>query len=86
MPFSSSYIGPLTTTFTPPARCFTDFNVESGSLFLGNPAQSDCYPSGFSAALSASGYYAPAVCPSGYYTACAAINSQSLFEGVCCPT
>ena len=62
----ATYLGPLTTTFTPPASCLSTTAFyrkydEPAVKLLDNP---DCFPS----AYVSTGYYSPgSVCPSGYH-------------------
>ncbi|KAJ4397303.1 hypothetical protein N0V93_001527 [Gnomoniopsis smithogilvyi] len=89
-----SNAGPLTTTFTAPASCTTatglyqiwdsnTYHFEQGPL----ASMTDCFPSGYDA--SASQYYSPGICPSGYTTACSSTDvlSATVTETAytCCP-
>jgi hypothetical protein len=77
----------LTTTFTPPPQCSTQF-AQRGRIILNpmfpplDPAQSTCYEEQFVSHYTAYGYDS-LVCPAGYQT-------QSVFESpasyiACCP-
>lgn len=84
----------LTTTFTRPASCTQTgimyFPIDERRYFLlqGEPAVStECYPSGYSPERTA--FYSPGICPSGYTTACSALEtSETVTETLytCCPT
>ncbi|OJJ29909.1 hypothetical protein ASPWEDRAFT_177641 [Aspergillus wentii DTO 134E9] len=85
---SSTLIGPLTTTFSPPSSCFNYFlptsvdptGVTSWWLNLGPLKTADCLPPGW----GASAWYSPAVCPTGYAAIVDKIvNSET--QAVCCP-
>jgi hypothetical protein len=79
----STFLGALTTTFTPAPACFStdvfyrNYNTAEVRLYDGP----ECYPSQF----TQSGYYSPGLyCPSGY-------KGQSSNDGLetsvtCCPT
>ncbi|KAF9894069.1 hypothetical protein FE257_009042 [Aspergillus nanangensis] len=97
-------IGPLTSTFTPPGSCLTDIyryavptlQCKSGTTtntchykHLGPISATDCYPSGFTANPTATYYYSPGVCPSGYSIACSnvvSIGATSETRATCCPS
>lgn len=80
----------LTTTFTPPPPCLSDYhhysyNSSDVYQFLG-PPHSDCFPQGWA---SASQWFSPGICPSGYEIATlAAVTTESTTEtqAVCCPS
>ena len=71
-----SLVGPLTTTFTPPAQCSSSMGVTSllptGIIAQGPFNLQECYPSGYQ---PASIFYSPGVCPSGYTPACSRSNT-----------
>jgi len=80
----------LTTTFTPPSPCLSDYyhyssNPSNIYQFLGPPQSSTCYPPGWA---SASQWFSPGICPSGYrIAALTAVTIAPLTEtqAVCCP-
>src|SRR5436190_5468627 len=81
-------VAALTTIFTPPASClqtlfvqyYTQFqppnNFGNTHLTLGLMQMSQCFPISYSEQYHHSrvGYYSPAVCPSGYTSACDVFN------------
>ncbi|KAF2484515.1 hypothetical protein BDY17DRAFT_130140 [Neohortaea acidophila] len=88
---------PLTTIFTPPARCahieYSFSAAQSGTSTFWRDAsgpglgtQSACYPPGFAAVQTSSNLqYSPGVCPSGYLPASSATApSQSAMTSWCC--
>lgn len=86
MSVNSTFLGPLTTTFTPPGSCFEYiFPFETSALLYANRSMTECFPSGYNAGFLSSGYYSPGVCPSGYATGCASVNTEQAVEGLCCP-
>lgn len=69
--FELKNIGPLTTTYSAPAACFTEqYTTTRGVgtwLALGVESRWDCYPPGFSTVDTAwAAYYSPGVCPASY--------------------
>lgn len=86
--------GSLTTTFTPPSACSSDFSriyfvsSDNGWYFAQGPVSlGSCFPSGFGGQESE--FYSPGLCPSGYSTACSRLNhigsvTETIFT--CCPT
>ncbi|KAI0852114.1 hypothetical protein F5Y00DRAFT_207366 [Daldinia vernicosa] len=86
-------LGPLTTTFTPPADCVASsalYWVNTASTFYwlhGRPGQSSCFPDDYSPYQNQ--YYSPGVCPSGYTRACESISTQDdtivATRATCCP-
>ncbi|OGE50651.1 hypothetical protein PENARI_c016G05884 [Penicillium arizonense] len=80
---------PLTTTFTPPSQCVSDFWVayNTGSsiyLNLGPTTPSLCLPTGWDSTT----YFSPGVCPSGYgIAASVTVPMGNAIETVatCCP-
>ncbi|KAI1471161.1 uncharacterized protein F4812DRAFT_168383 [Daldinia caldariorum] len=86
-------LGPLTTTFTPPADCIASsalYWVNTASTFYwlqGRPGQSSCFPDDYSPYQNQ--YYSPGICPSGYTRACEsrAIEGETVVvtRGICCP-
>lgn len=89
----STPITALTTTFIPQQPCLSDYYHYSYSpsdvyQFLGPPqfSTASCYPSGWA---SASQYFSPGICPSGYEIATStAVTIESLTEthAICCPS
>ncbi|KAI0827818.1 hypothetical protein F5Y06DRAFT_302425 [Hypoxylon sp. FL0890] len=90
-------IGPLTTTFTPPADCLSQgvgiarySTAESYNYYLtAGPSHSTCFPSSSFPVLSS--YYSPGICPYGYSAACSYRNTYSFGSTTettvtCCPT
>lgn len=95
-----SNIGPLTSTFTPPASCSEStgwYKIWTPSVdslgttsqyyndFRGPYSVNDCLPSGYSPGQN---YYSPGVCPSGYTSACTRdgdFAKPSETRIVCCP-
>ena len=95
--WAETNLGPLTTTFSPPATCFytTAFPMSDGSDATGaglaiastsivsNPATA-CYPSAYENGDS-SNYFSPGLCPSGYTLgAISTIDVET--RGICCPS
>ncbi|KAI0830915.1 hypothetical protein F5Y06DRAFT_204798 [Hypoxylon sp. FL0890] len=86
-------LGPLTTSFTPPADCTASsalYWVKTSSTFYwlhGLPGQSSCFPDNYSPSLNQ--YYSPGVCPVGYTRACESASSGASNVGTtratCCP-
>ncbi|KAI2632687.1 hypothetical protein GGS26DRAFT_87486 [Hypomontagnella submonticulosa] len=85
-------LGPLTTTFTPPANCVASsalYWVKTSSTFYwlhGQPAQSSCFPDNYSP--SQDQYYSPGICPHGYTRACESVSSTGgvvTTRATCCP-
>ncbi|KAF2399312.1 hypothetical protein EJ06DRAFT_531632 [Trichodelitschia bisporula] len=86
----SSGIAPLTTRFTPPTSCATEYIIRETApavtyVFVGST--SSCYPPGY---LSIT-YYSPGICPIGYTIA--ESSTQTVFnrpitetQAYCCPT
>lgn len=66
--FTLSNIGPLTTTFTPPADCLPSRSASDSPFRPGGP-QMDCFPPGFQTGPSVLGYFSPGVCPVSYQQA-----------------
>ncbi|KAI1807302.1 hypothetical protein F4811DRAFT_549983 [Daldinia bambusicola] len=85
-PSFTTPIGPLTTTFTPPASCFpeTPMSIDkSGSIALriGTVSAGDgCLPDDW----VLGGYYSPGTCPDRYHVACEVAGEQ-FTSTVCCP-
>lgn len=87
--FTLINLGPLTTTFTPPADCLTTWYAMSNHLELGLPSRTDCLPPGFTGGeYRTSRFYSPGVCPD-LYTAAQSFDlwwTASGAHGVhCCP-
>lgn len=94
----SGFVGPLTTTFTPPSTCLSIITSTTSrpsySLFIGHWALGDlnCYPSVTSSIDFWSDYvWSPGICPSGYSTACTYDPSAISFDpaataSLCCPS
>ncbi|KAI0130880.1 hypothetical protein F4814DRAFT_147176 [Daldinia grandis] len=86
-------LGPLTTSFTPPADCVASsalYWVNTASTFYwlhGRPGQSSCFPDDYSPYQNQ--YYSPGVCPSGYTRACEYISTEEdtivATRATCCP-
>ncbi|KAI1084656.1 hypothetical protein F5B20DRAFT_575976 [Whalleya microplaca] len=85
-------LGPLTTSFTPPADCLAStalYWVNTASTFYwlhGKPYQSSCFPANYSPYQSQ--YYRPGVCPGGYTQACGSLTGSGasiMSRAVCCP-
>ncbi|KAI0007537.1 hypothetical protein F4779DRAFT_591690 [Xylariaceae sp. FL0662B] len=85
-------LGPLTTSFTPPADCLAStalywVNTASTSYWLhGKPYQSSCFPANYSPYQDQ--YYTPGVCPGGYTQACGSLTSSGsalMTRTTCCP-
>ncbi|KAH8647798.1 hypothetical protein BX600DRAFT_518213 [Xylariales sp. PMI_506] len=87
-----SNLGVLTTTFSPPSSCLSSFSdlyyTLSGAALAVGPISTDgCFPDDF--VPGSAHYYSPGVCPLGYTSACAYLNSiGSATETIvtCCPT
>ncbi|KAK4144118.1 uncharacterized protein C8A04DRAFT_11845 [Dichotomopilus funicola] len=88
-------VGPLTTTFTPPASCIatdpqlyqvwsrTSSSYVAGPLFT---ADSNCFPKSYNPVPT--NYYSPGWCPHGYTIACSTLASTGIeteTAAVCCP-
>ena len=95
--------GPLTTTFTPPASCLstTTSSVWSGSstaVWVGHfnlAGDTSCYPPATKPVVTPVDgyYYSPAICPSGWYSACPITSLLGIgpvdpgtTAAACCPT
>ncbi|KAI0384634.1 hypothetical protein F5Y04DRAFT_277364 [Hypomontagnella monticulosa] len=85
-------LGPLTTTFTPPADCVASsalYWVRTSSTFYwlhGQPAQSSCFPDNYSPYQDQ--YYSPGICPAGYTRACESVSTSggvATTRATCCP-
>ncbi|KAI1106456.1 hypothetical protein F4804DRAFT_30122 [Jackrogersella minutella] len=86
-------LGPLTTTFTPPADCTASsalywVNTESTFYWMhGRPGQSSCFPDSYSPYQNQ--YYSPGICPVGYTRACESVMTGSgpsaTTHATCCP-
>ncbi|KAI1399133.1 hypothetical protein F4819DRAFT_430556 [Hypoxylon fuscum] len=85
-------LGPLTTSFTPPADCTASsalywINTANTFYFLhGSPGQSSCFPDNYSPYQNQ--YYSPGICPAGYTRACESLStsaSHTATQAVCCP-
>ncbi|OTB04057.1 hypothetical protein M426DRAFT_321155 [Hypoxylon sp. CI-4A] len=84
-------LGPLTTTFSPPADCVASsalYWVNTASTFYwlhGQPGQSSCFPDNYSPYQNQ--YYSPGICPSGYTRACEeeATSTGAATKATCCP-
>ncbi|KAI1656393.1 hypothetical protein F4813DRAFT_364225 [Daldinia decipiens] len=79
----------MLTTLALEPSCLTQLWVSSNggtdsALVLGNPHDTGCWPAGRDLATTIS----PAICPSGYVSACDITSSHSTDETVwaCCPT
>ncbi|XXG97413.1 hypothetical protein Hte_003714 [Hypoxylon texense] len=81
-------LGPLTTTFAPPADCVASsalYWVNTASTFYwlhGRPLQTSCFPDNYSPYQNQ--YYSPGICPVGYTRACES-RSASETRATCCP-
>ncbi|KAF4629351.1 hypothetical protein G7Y89_g8796 [Cudoniella acicularis] len=90
---TSSSLGPLTTTFTPPPSCSSSFahvyisTDPGGTGAFGGPVTTDgCLPSNYQDPYIY--YYSPGICPSGYTTACSswtALGPVTEMVVTCCP-
>ncbi|KAI1481238.1 hypothetical protein F4774DRAFT_407957 [Daldinia eschscholtzii] len=86
-------LGPLTTSFTPPADCVASsalYWVNTASTFYwlhGRPGQSSCFPDDYSPYQNQ--YYSPGICPSGYTRACESRSIEGdtvvATRATCCP-
>ncbi|KAI1410041.1 hypothetical protein F5Y13DRAFT_168865 [Hypoxylon sp. FL1857] len=86
-------LGPLTTSFTPPADCTASsalYWVNTASTFYwlhGQPGQSSCFPDNYSPYQNQ--YYSPGICPAGYTRACESASSGgdnvATTRATCCP-
>lgn len=87
-------LGPLTTTFTPPATCtasFADFYQQPavGGDYAGPLRTSNCFPPNYQSARTA--FYSPAsICPHGLASACSRVTSTAVSAApetiiTCCP-
>ncbi|KAI4866523.1 hypothetical protein F4820DRAFT_244971 [Hypoxylon rubiginosum] len=86
-------LGPLTTSFTPPADCVASsalYWVNTASTFYwlhGQPLQTSCFPDNYSPYQNQ--YYSPGICPSGYTKACESLSTSGALATVtratCCP-
>ncbi|KAH6621246.1 hypothetical protein B0J18DRAFT_411029 [Chaetomium sp. MPI-SDFR-AT-0129] len=88
-------VGPLTTTFTPPASCIaTDPQLyqvwsRTSSSYVAGPLftpDSNCFPKSYNPAPT--NYYSPGWCPHGYTIACSTLASTGIeteTAAVCCP-
>ncbi|KAK8039539.1 hypothetical protein PG993_007950 [Apiospora rasikravindrae] len=88
MSFVTTYVGALTTQFTPIPGCNSVYIQDNskGESFLKygtvGPAQiSSCFPSNYALV----GWYSPGICPSGYWYACEAELDKSTTVATCCP-
>lgn len=96
-----SHLGPLTTTFTPPASCSDSTGIiqvrtvneddSSRPSVITQVSQGplqigDCFPTNYEPIRG--NYYSPGVCPSGYDVACTGISDAFANDIVvtCCPT
>ncbi|KAI1460510.1 hypothetical protein F4805DRAFT_395290 [Annulohypoxylon moriforme] len=85
---TTSFLGPLTTTFSAPSTCSTGNTYSLGEditavIWQVGPTNTvdGCMPSKW----VVNGYYSPAICPYGYTNAC--FMTQSNVETtICCPT
>ncbi|KAI1327698.1 hypothetical protein F5Y16DRAFT_398987 [Xylariaceae sp. FL0255] len=89
-------LGPLPTTFELASSCMAEldtvykvFTVETNFYYLlqGPVTATTCYPSGYAA--NTAQYYSPALCPTGFTSACQSLNQAGdVTETVvkCCPT
>ncbi|KAE8151454.1 hypothetical protein BDV25DRAFT_152666 [Aspergillus avenaceus] len=85
---TATNIGPLTTTFTPPASCSETRTREYFGLWPGlemgceGPGGDECCPSGWRSGV----YYSPGMCPSGYQSCTLPTSKQRRETTVlCCP-
>ncbi|KAI0133417.1 hypothetical protein F4776DRAFT_135439 [Hypoxylon sp. NC0597] len=86
-------LGPLTTSFTPPADCTASsalYWVNTASTFYwlhGRPGQSSCFPDNYSPYQNQ--YYSPGICPAGYTRACESASwggdNIATTRATCCP-
>ncbi|OTA96328.1 hypothetical protein M434DRAFT_9000 [Hypoxylon sp. CO27-5] len=86
-------LGPLTTSFTPPADCTASsalYWVNTASTFYwlhGQPGQSSCFPDNYSPYQNQ--YYNPGICPAGYTRACESASrggdNIATIRATCCP-
>ncbi|KAI1374846.1 hypothetical protein F4677DRAFT_158382 [Hypoxylon crocopeplum] len=86
-------LGPLTTSFTPPADCTASsalYWVNTVSTFYwlhGPPLQSSCFPDSYSPYQNQ--YYSPGICPAGYTRACESVSTSGAVHAAtratCCP-
>ncbi|OTA53696.1 hypothetical protein K449DRAFT_206795 [Hypoxylon sp. EC38] len=86
-------LGPLTTSFTPPADCTASsalYWVNTASTFYwlhGRPGQSSCFPDNYSPYQNQ--YYNPGICPAGYTRACESASrggdNIATIRATCCP-
>ncbi|KAI2471540.1 hypothetical protein F4781DRAFT_386588 [Annulohypoxylon bovei var. microspora] len=86
-------LGPLTTSFTPPADCTASsalYWVSTASTFYwlhGRPGQSSCFPDNYSPYQNQ--YYSPGVCPVGYTRGCESVSTgndnSATTHATCCP-
>ncbi|KAI0443959.1 hypothetical protein F4803DRAFT_561300 [Xylaria telfairii] len=89
-------LGPLPTNFAVNSNCARDLNdvykyytTPGSSYFLlqGPVEQTSCYPSSYTA--NSKQYYSPALCPTGFTSACESHNSVGTMDETvvrCCPT
>ncbi|KAH7394282.1 hypothetical protein BKA66DRAFT_438645 [Pyrenochaeta sp. MPI-SDFR-AT-0127] len=75
-------VGPLTTVFTPPASCLQHlyYDAATTTVTLGKfGSQPECYPTKYWEEFwgSGIGYYSPAICPSGFTSACGRQTSNN---------
>ncbi|KAK1828764.1 hypothetical protein QBC39DRAFT_312337, partial [Podospora conica] len=88
-------LGPLTTTFTPPATCtasFADFYQQPavGGDYAGPLRTSDCFPPNYASARTA--FFSPAsICPYGFVSACGRVTTTAESAApetiiTCCPS
>ncbi|KAI3320640.1 hypothetical protein HD806DRAFT_226136 [Xylariaceae sp. AK1471] len=88
-------LGPLTTTYVPPASCtssfLTDYKPPGGWDVMGPlKTTGDCFPPNYSD--DGKKYYSPGICPAGYTAACAdpapgqGGGQTTVTTATCCPT
>ncbi|KAL4801797.1 hypothetical protein BDV18DRAFT_164607 [Aspergillus unguis] len=94
----STITAPLTSIFTPPAKCSSSWTFEAsayndvkGGLLLQNAIQpslaSDCFPSGFNQAgrdMTDVAVLSPGACPEGYTTNTRATTIDGTTTASCC--
>ncbi|KAF1810109.1 hypothetical protein P152DRAFT_140026 [Eremomyces bilateralis CBS 781.70] len=80
----------LTTTFTPPASCFTDWFFSTNDQQGPSRSATECFPSGFGGWEPARNFYfSPGVCPISYVTrktSLKRIGSATETIVACCPS
>lgn len=91
---SNVWLGPLTTTFTPPNDCTNEayqiyyVSDSTGNFYVQGPLDvMSCFPSGYGSEITQ--YYSPGICPRGYTPAL--VTSETVGTTIntihtCCPT